>query len=87
MSLTELNAILHLKIGEMKFVREPRLDFGTFHRYRDGWHFFKDVTDRLPCGRAFIGYTFTDAQDVADFLNGDLRPLINYALIGERIEA
>ncbi len=79
-------AVLQLRDGESHVIRERHLDRGTFHKYRDGWHYFLDVPNRIGCPSTVIGWSFADPSDVVTFLQG--RPglnLANHALVGERL--
>lgn len=86
-NISVIRCVCGMGNGETWIIREAHLPRGRFHRYRDGWHFFQEISDRAGIARALIGYSFTDPQDVADFLSGELGARINnFALVGERIE-
>ena len=83
-----VRAVLELAMGECHVIRELALPRGAMWRYRDGWHFLKELaSDRVPLARAVIGYSFRDSQDVADFLLGNFSDaqLCNFNLVGERL--
>ena len=83
--------VLGLIHGDQLVIRETHLPRCTAHRDRIGWSIFlDDLPDRQACpvvhGRRatpILGWTFRDAQDLTDFLLGQLTNHESFYLLGE----
>lgn len=71
-----LNAVLQLKVGDSRVIREPHLLPCTAHRYRDGWTIFHDgAGDKHVFPRAGLGWHFQHLDDITAWLAGTMHPL------------